>query len=84
MFVDLVGNVAELVTDEAGKVCVIGGLALTPPSRPNDKAFADRRGPRAGAGSCDVGFRLAFSEPAAGVEKLKGALARELRYLTAR
>jgi hypothetical protein len=82
VFVDLVGNVAEMVTDEAGKVCVIGGSALTPPSRPNDKPFpigADQ----GASGFSDVGFRLAFSEPPAGVEKLKGALAGNW-YLTAR
>jgi hypothetical protein len=74
VFVDLVGNVAEFVTDDAGRAHVIGGSALSPPTRPLDKAFpvgADQ----ASGGFSDVGFRLAFSEPTAGTDKLKEAVA---------
>ncbi len=74
VFVDLIGNVGEFVTDDAGKVYVIGGSALSPPSRPLDKPFALGTD-QLTSGFSDVGFRLAFSEPAVGIEKLKGALA---------
>ena len=81
VFVDLVGNVGEFVTDSSGKVCVIGGSALSPPTRPTDKPFpiaADQ----ATTGFSDVGFRLAFSEPAPGIDKLRDLVAGNW-YLTA-
>jgi hypothetical protein len=74
VFVDLIGNVGEFVTDDAGKVYVIGGSALSPPTRALDKPFA-LAADQLTSGFSDVGFRLAFSEPAPGIEKLKGVLA---------
>jgi hypothetical protein len=82
VFVDLVGNVGEFVTDADGKVCVIGGSALAPPKRPVDRPFPLTTEQLA-AGFSDVGFRLAFSEPAPGVDKLKDAVAGNW-YLTAK
>jgi hypothetical protein len=81
VFVDLVGNVAEFVTDDAGKqVYVIGGSALSPPTRELGKAFAVAAD-QASGGFSDVGFRLAFSEPARGTEKLRELVAGDW-YLT--
>ncbi|MDB5318478.1 MAG: hypothetical protein JWN40_109, partial [Phycisphaerales bacterium] len=82
VFVDLIGNVGEFVTDDAGKVYVIGGSALSPPTRPLDKPFG-LAADQLTSGFSDVGFRLAFSEPAPGIEKLKGVLAAS-NYLLAK
>jgi hypothetical protein len=85
VFVDLTGNVAEFVTGAGtGRVYVIGASALSPPPKVRDpnKPFevgADRMT----SGFSDVGFRLAFSEPPVGVERLKDAVA-EGWYLTAK
>jgi hypothetical protein len=82
VFVDLVGNVAEFVTGDGGKVHVIGGSALSPPARKLDQPYALAADQQTAAFS-DVGFRLAFSEPAAGMEKLASAVGGNW-YLTAR
>jgi hypothetical protein len=84
VFVDLVGNVAEFVTGEAGRVYVIGASALSPPPpvRDPEKPF-EVGADQAAGGFSDVGFRLAFSEPVAGIERLKDAVAGNW-YLTAR
>lgn len=75
VFVDLVGNVAEMVSDDGGaKVGVIGGSALSPPDRDVRMAYPIVV-EQAASGFSDVGFRLAFSEPGVGVEKLKDAVA---------
>jgi hypothetical protein len=85
VFVDLTGNVAEFVTGAGtGRVYVIGASALSPPPKVRDpnKPFevgADRMT----SGFSDVGFRLAFSEPPVGVERLRDAVA-EGWYLTAK
>ena len=75
-FVDLTGNVGELVADDAaaGKVYVIGSSSMSPPTRPADKAFALSKEQTEGAWS-DVGFRLAFTEPAPTLDKLREAVA---------
>jgi len=84
VFVDLVGNVAEFVADAAGKVYVIGASAVSPPPSVRDpnKAFEVGRD-QLTSGFSDVGFRLAFSEPAVGVERLREAVAGNW-YLTAK
>jgi hypothetical protein len=85
VFVDLVGNVAEFVTDASGgKVYVIGASAVSPPPAVRDpnKAFEVGRD-QLTSGFSDVGFRLAFSEPAMGVERLREAVAGNW-YLTAK
>jgi hypothetical protein len=84
VFVDLVGNVAEYVTGEAGRVYVIGASAVSPPPRVRDpmKAFEVGRDQMTG-GFSDVGFRLAFSEPAVGIDGLRNAVAGNW-YLTAK
>jgi hypothetical protein len=84
VFVDLVGNVAEYVTGEAGRVYVIGASAISPPPKARDpnKAFEVGTNQDAG-GFSDVGFRMAFSEPAVGIERLRDAVAGNW-YLTAR
>lgn len=69
-FADLAGNVAELVSGDEQKLYVIGASALSPPTRPLDKPFELPRD-QAGAAFSDVGFRLAFSPPPAGIDKLK-------------
>jgi hypothetical protein len=74
VFVDLVGNMAEMVSDDGAKVGVIGGSALSPPDRDVRVAFP-LAAEQLGGGFCDVGFRLAFSEPGVGVERLKDAVA---------
>jgi hypothetical protein len=83
VFVDLVGNVAEFVADApsaqssqtaAEKVYVIGGSALSPPTRPLNRALPLPPDQLANSFS-DVGFRLAFAEPPAPIEKLKDAVA---------
>jgi hypothetical protein len=79
VFVDLVGNVAEFVADSAGGeaavgVSVIGGSALSNPRRALDRPVAVAP-EQVTSGFSDVGFRLAFSEPPAPVEKLKDAVA---------
>jgi hypothetical protein len=85
VFVDLTGNVAELVTGPvAGKVYVIGASAVSPPPKVRDpnkplEVGADQ----VTGGFSDVGFRLAFSEPPVGVERLRDAVA-ENWYLTAK
>lgn len=72
-FQNLVGNVGEFVRDQAGKVSVIGGSAMSPPGRPVDKEFevpsADHR-----KGYADVGFRVAFSPPPGPLERLAAIL----------
>lgn len=73
-FVDLVGNVAEFVSDEAGKVYVIGGSAMSPPGRALDRPFA-LGADQSTNGFSDTGFRLAFSGPASGSGKFKDAVA---------
>lgn len=73
-FVDLVGNVGEFVSDEAGKVYVIGGSAMSPPGRALDRPFALGTD-QLTSGFSDTGFRLAFSGPASGVGKFKDAVA---------
>jgi hypothetical protein len=82
VFVDLTGNVAEFVTDDAGKVHVIGGSSVSPPERALDEPFA-LGADQATSGFSDVGFRLAFPEPAAGVERLREVVANAV-YLTAK
>jgi len=83
VFTDLAGNVSELVTDDAnGKVYVIGSSSISPPTRAADKPF--ELGPdQASAAFSDVGFRLAFSEPAQTLDPLKNALAGNW-YLTSK
>jgi formylglycine-generating enzyme required for sulfatase activity len=75
-FADLAGNVAEFTTDDAGgaKVYVIGGSAMSPPSRPLDKAFAVPDA-QLTSGFADVGFRLAFNAPPVDTGKLRDAIA---------
>jgi hypothetical protein len=82
VFVDLIGNVAEFVTAGDGKIHVIGGSALSPPARKLDQPYPLAADQLTAAFS-DVGFRLAFSEPAASMEKLASAVAGNW-YLTAR
>jgi formylglycine-generating enzyme required for sulfatase activity len=73
-FVDLVGNVAEFVSDEAGKIYVIGGSSMSPPGRALDRPFA-LGADQATSGFSDTGFRLAFSGPASGNGKFRDAVA---------
>ena len=81
-FVDLVGNVGEFVSDDAGKLYVIGGSALSPPTRAVDRPFA-LGADQAASGFSDVGFRLAFAGPPSGIDKLKDIVAGNW-YLTAK
>jgi hypothetical protein len=73
-FIDLVGNVAEFVSDDTGKVYVIGGSAMSPPERALDRPFA-LGADQLTSGFSDTGFRLAFSGPDGGNGKLKDAVA---------
>jgi hypothetical protein len=72
-FQNLAGNVAEFVRDREGKFYVIGASALSPPTRPIDKALPlDPRD--ATRGFSDVGFRLAFTAPPSPVDRLTTAM----------
>jgi formylglycine-generating enzyme required for sulfatase activity len=72
-FNDLAGNVGEFTRDAAGHFYVIGDSALSPPSRPIDKACPLDARDNLRCFS-DVGFRLAFSAAPGAFEQLTAAL----------
>jgi hypothetical protein len=80
VFNHLVGNVAEM-TLENGNLYVIGGSALSPPTRAVNRE-CEMLGWRGGnKGYSDVGFRLAFSGPANARQQLIAALEKQTYLL---
>ncbi len=65
VFADLVGNVAEYVTerDDGGGVFVVGGSAMSPPPTGAGDLEVRVRPRDLGVGYADVGFRLAMRVP---------------------
>ncbi|HEV8292938.1 MAG TPA: hypothetical protein VGP94_13480, partial [Tepidisphaeraceae bacterium] len=76
VFNHLVGNVAEM-TLENGHLYVIGGSALSPPTRAVDRECEVPDGRGGNKGYSDVGFRLAFSGPASARQQLIAVLEKQ-------
>jgi len=75
-FNHLVGNVAEM-TLENGHLYVIGGSALSPPTRPVDQELEIANWRSGNKGYSDIGFRLAFSAPPTARQLLVGVVEKQ-------
>jgi len=76
VFNHLVGNVAEM-TLENGHLYVIGGSALSPPTRPVDQEVEIPNWRSGNKGYSDIGFRLAFSGPPSARQLLAGVVEKQ-------
>jgi len=76
VFNHLVGNVAEM-TLENGHLSVIGGSALSPPTRPVDQELEIANWRSGNKGYSDIGFRMAFSGPPNARQVLVGAVEKQ-------
>jgi len=76
VFNHLVGNVAEM-TLENGHLYVIGGSALSPPTRAVDQELEIPNWRTGNKGYSDIGFRMAFSGPASARQLLAGVVEKQ-------